>query len=252
MGDDRRDRERERRGQKPGSDYGSIQSMPERPVRVSPPDVGNVERQKPVDAGKKGAKDVTSGPFTLKDLAAILEMLDKHDVTEFRLQRGEERLALRRGKEPRKRAPAVMPQLVTSMQPAAPQAGSAASPSNVVPFVSATDSGMRPAAKDASPSGAMSASASMMAAPSAEITPKKAFKEITSPMVGTFYRRPAVDAEPYVEVGDSVKKGDVLCIVEAMKLMNEIETDTSGKIIEVCLEDGQMVEFGEVLFRIEP
>ena len=77
-------------------------------------------------------------------------------------------------------------------------------------------------------------------------------KEITSPMVGTFYRRPAVDAEFYVDVGDIVKKGDVLCIVEAMKLMNEIETDVAGVVAEVCLEDGQMVEYGEVLFRIEP
>ncbi len=70
-------------------------------------------------------------------------------------------------------------------------------------------------------------------------------------MVGTFYRRPAVDADPYVEVGDVVKKGDVLCIVEAMKLMNEIESDLAGRIVEVCLEDGKMAEYGEVLFRIE-
>jgi acetyl-CoA carboxylase biotin carboxyl carrier protein len=70
-------------------------------------------------------------------------------------------------------------------------------------------------------------------------------------MVGTFYRRPAVDAEAYVNVGDSVKKGDVLCIVEAMKLMNEIESEVSGKIVEICLEDGQMVEYGEVIFKIE-
>ena len=71
-------------------------------------------------------------------------------------------------------------------------------------------------------------------------------------MVGTFYRRPAIDAEPYVEVGDMVKKGDVLCIIEAMKLMNEIESDVSGKVVEILLEDGQMVEYGEVLFRVDP
>ena len=76
--------------------------------------------------------------------------------------------------------------------------------------------------------------------------------EVSSPMVGTFYRKPAVDAEPYVSVGDTVKKGQVLCIVEAMKLMNEIECECSGKVAEICLDDGQMVEFGEVLFRIEP
>jgi acetyl-CoA carboxylase biotin carboxyl carrier protein len=76
--------------------------------------------------------------------------------------------------------------------------------------------------------------------------------EARSPMVGTFYRKPAVDAAPYVEVGDIVKKGDALCIVEAMKLMNEIESEVNGRIVQVCLQDGQMVEYGEVLFRIEP
>ena len=76
--------------------------------------------------------------------------------------------------------------------------------------------------------------------------------EITSPMVGTFYRKPAVDADAYVEVGDVVKKGDVLCIVEAMKLMNEIVSEHSGKISEICLADAKMVEYGEVLFKIEP
>jgi acetyl-CoA carboxylase biotin carboxyl carrier protein len=71
-------------------------------------------------------------------------------------------------------------------------------------------------------------------------------------MVGTFYRRPAVDAEPYVQVGDIVKKGDVLCIVEAMKLMNEIESTVGGRVTEICVEDAELVEYGEVLFRIEP
>ncbi|MCL4142843.1 UNVERIFIED_CONTAM: hypothetical protein GTU68_060574 [Idotea baltica] len=77
------------------------------------------------------------------------------------------------------------------------------------------------------------------------------YSQVSSPMVGTFYRKPAVDADPYVRVGDYVKSGDVLCIVEAMKLMNEIESDISGKVVEVCLEDGQMVEYGETLFKIE-
>lgn len=70
-------------------------------------------------------------------------------------------------------------------------------------------------------------------------------------MVGTFYKRPSPDAKPYVQVGDMVQKGDVLCIVEAMKLMNEIESDVSGRVIEICLDDSQMVEYGEVLFRVE-
>jgi len=73
---------------------------------------------------------------------------------------------------------------------------------------------------------------------------------VTSPMVGIFYAAPAENAEPYVKVGDSVKKGDVLCIIEAMKLMNEITADSDGVISEVCVKNGQVVDFGTVLFRI--
>lgn len=76
-------------------------------------------------------------------------------------------------------------------------------------------------------------------------------KPLTSPMVGTFYSAPSPDAEPFVKVGQTVKEGDVVCIVEAMKLMNEIEAEFSGKITEICVQDGQPVEFGQVLMYIE-
>lgn len=75
---------------------------------------------------------------------------------------------------------------------------------------------------------------------------------ITSPIVGIFHRSPAPEAPPFVEVGSSVKKGQVLCIVEAMKLMNEIESDTDGVISKILVENGQPVEYGEPLFLIEP
>ncbi len=75
--------------------------------------------------------------------------------------------------------------------------------------------------------------------------------EIRSPMVGTFYRTPSPDAEPYVKVGDSIEPGKVLCIVEAMKLMNEIEAEVSGRITEIPTENGQPVEYDQVLFRVE-
>ena len=74
---------------------------------------------------------------------------------------------------------------------------------------------------------------------------------ITSPMVGTFYRAPAPDAEPFVEVGGAVQVGHPLCIIEAMKLMNEIESDVEGSVVEVLVENGQPVEYGQPLFRIE-
>lgn len=76
--------------------------------------------------------------------------------------------------------------------------------------------------------------------------------KVESPIVGTFFRRPAPDAESFVEVGDSVKKGDTLCIIEAMKIMNEIEAPCGGKIEKILLTDGQVVEFGEILFLIDP
>lgn len=77
------------------------------------------------------------------------------------------------------------------------------------------------------------------------------FKVIKSPMVGTFYSKSAPTANPFVKVGDKVKKGQVLCILEAMKLMNEIESEYDGEIVEVCAKDDEMVEFGQVLFKIK-
>ena len=73
---------------------------------------------------------------------------------------------------------------------------------------------------------------------------------VKSPMVGTFYLRPDPNSAPYVEVGKTVKKGDVLCIIEAMKLMNEIESEFDGTIAEILVKDGEMVEYGKPLFRI--
>ena len=75
---------------------------------------------------------------------------------------------------------------------------------------------------------------------------------ITSPIVGTFYRSPSPDADPYVEEGDLIKKGQVLCIVEAMKLMNEIESETDGRIIKILTESTKPVEYGQPLFLIDP
>ena len=78
------------------------------------------------------------------------------------------------------------------------------------------------------------------------------FITVTSPIVGTFYRAPAPEAAAFVEIGSRIKKGQVLCIVEAMKLMNEIESEVEGEVLEVMVANGQPVEFGEVLFKIRP
>ena len=76
-------------------------------------------------------------------------------------------------------------------------------------------------------------------------------KVITSPMVGAFYAAPAPGAKPFVKVGDTVSVGQVVCIVEAMKLMNEIESEVSGRVTQICVEDGQSVEYGQILMYIE-
>jgi len=75
---------------------------------------------------------------------------------------------------------------------------------------------------------------------------------VKSPIVGTFYNAPSDGAEPFVKLGDSVEVGQVLCIIEAMKLMNEIETDMSGEVMRLFVENGQPVEYGEPLFAIRP
>lgn len=103
-------------------------------------------------------------------------------------------------------------------------------------------------------------SAPVQAAPAAQapLAPAQAASEpakkgtpITSPMVGTFYKSPSPDADAFVSVGQSIKTGDVVCIVEAMKMMNEIKSEISGKVVEICVEDGQPVEFGQVLMYVE-
>ena len=106
-----------------------------------------------------------------------------------------------------------------------------------------------PAAPAARPSGAP---APGDGEPRADQTAEERYITITAPMVGTFYRAPAPDAEPFVKVGDLVEVGQTLCIIEAMKLMNEIESEVRGRIVKILAENGQPVEYGHPLFLIEP
>jgi acetyl-CoA carboxylase biotin carboxyl carrier protein len=82
--------------------------------------------------------------------------------------------------------------------------------------------------------------------------PPSTLKAITSPMVGTFYRAPAPDAEPFAENGDVIEVGQTVCIIEAMKLMNEIEAEFKGRVVQILVENAQPVEFGQKLFLVEP
>lgn len=89
-------------------------------------------------------------------------------------------------------------------------------------------------------------------APPAPAVDDKKWVDITSPMVGTFYAAPAPDEDPFTSVGDRISKGDTVCIIEAMKLMNEIEAEITGQIMEIAVQNGEPVEFGQVLMRVNP
>lgn len=83
-------------------------------------------------------------------------------------------------------------------------------------------------------------------------TPDKKWVDVISPMVGTFYRSPAPDEPPFVEVGDTTRKGQTVCIIEAMKLMNELESEISGEIVEILVDNGEPIEYGQTLMRVNP
>src|SRR5512135_1140668 len=157
--------------------------------------------------------------MNLKELKELIEMLKNSDISELEIERSGVKVRLRKGGD-------------VTFHPAMPRMEYP--PAAIV----------APAITEAQP-----------AAPSVEkpAEPVKANQiRVTSPIVGTFYRSSSPDKPPYVEVGDVVKKGQVLCIIEAMKLMNEIESETSGKIVKALVENGQPVEYGQTLFLIEP
>jgi acetyl-CoA carboxylase biotin carboxyl carrier protein len=161
-------------------------------------------------------------------LKAILTALDGTDVTRLTWVSGQETLDLRLGHPPP--SPTVHAVPVAAPLPAPIHAS--------------------PAAPAHAP-GATAAPAAAAAATPKPADDKKTFT-VNSPFVGTFYRSASPDSPSFVDVGQTVKKGQVLCIVEAMKLMNEIEAEQPGRLIEVLVQNGSPVEYGEPLFRLEP
>ena len=104
------------------------------------------------------------------------------------------------------------------------------------------------------PAPSPSPAAAPAPAPEAEATSEdnSKFIEVKSPMIGTFYRRPSPDKDPFKDVGDSIKEGDIVCVIEAMKLFNEIESEVSGKIVKFLVEDNSPVEYDQPLFLVDP
>ena len=195
------------------------------------------------DRKKKGNVEVRVEPesgrttFDVEALRQIVEILEASEVTSLVWRNGREKLYVRRG------------QPVTQVVQQLPVMPVATPGVHVVPAQAHPPAPvLAPAAGELRPRPSAPARAS---ATTTEAGDKKGHL-ITSPFVGTFYRNPSPDQPPYVEVGSLVKKGQVLCIVEAMKLMNEIESEVAGKVSEVLVQNAQPVEFGQALFPIEP
>jgi acetyl-CoA carboxylase biotin carboxyl carrier protein len=161
----------------------------------------------------------------LKEIKAILDLMTRHGLSEFELEKGDVKLRVKRGPGG---------EWVTSATPVAP----VAHPVAVVPS--------HPAAPPVIAAPVASAAAP---APAASGT---ALVQIPSPMVGTFYRAPSPDSPSFVEVGQEVNEETVVCIIEAMKVMNEIKAETRGVIVEVLAENGKPVEFDKPLFSVRP
>jgi len=153
----------------------------------------------------------------IRKVKKLIEMLEESSLAEIEIREGEEAIRISRASS------TGAPHVVQMTAPAAPVA---------------------PAAAPAAPAGA----AAPTAAPAA---PVPAGHAVTSPMVGTFYRASSPEAKAFVEVGSQVSIGDTLCIIEAMKMMNEIEADKAGVVKAILKENGQPVEYGEALFIIE-
>ena len=149
----------------------------------------------------------------LRKLKTLIDLVETSGIAELEIQEGEERVRITRA--PMQGQQTLM--LHTSPQPTAPAPAAPVTP---------------------------------VAAPEAPVAPAEEGHAVKSPMVGTFYRSASPGAAPFVEIGDTVAQGDTLCIVEAMKLMNEIEADAAGTIKAILVENGQPVEFGQPLFVI--
>ena len=161
----------------------------------------------------------------LDEIRQILELMREHELTEFELERENTKLRLRK---------ATAGQWTATM-PAMPQMTFA--PAATAPHMPMTAPVTEP-----------STAGSVLTAANEDVD----LAVIKSPIVGTFYRAPESDSKPFVEVGEEVRKGQVLCIIEAMKLMNEINAECDGEVVRIYVENGQAVQYGERLFAIKP
>lgn len=196
--------------------------------------------------GKKTSVLGQNAKMSLRDIKELIAMLNKNGVSEFDLEQNGMRIRIVTGKT-NSRSPGEGQGVQNNVSNGIPQVISLMTTPTPVPV------SPRQSATVAEDSTKVESDASAPPKPeSSDATVEEKLASIKSPMVGTFYRAPAPDAPSYVEVGDEINEDTVLCIVEAMKLMNEIKAETRGKVAQILVENGQPVEYGQPLFIIEP
>lgn len=184
--------------------------------------------------------------MTFKDIQELLKLINKSNLTEFKMKDGEFELSIRTNKHQK------------TKQQASGAAGAPSAPQTAAPIIQ-----MSPPVQQPYPQAPQQPPAQPAAKPEAEPAKAEApaketkaaesnYLEVRSPIVGTFYRSSSPEKPPYAKVGDTIEVGQVVCIVEAMKLFNEIESEIAGKIVKVMVEDAQPVEYDQVLFLVDP
>ncbi|NOX90801.1 MAG: acetyl-CoA carboxylase biotin carboxyl carrier protein [Calditrichaeota bacterium] len=161
----------------------------------------------------------------LKEVKQLIKIVENSNISEIEIEEEGKKLRITKTFPSKNGETVVFPSFQQTLPAMAPQPAPAAAPQPAAP------------AEDA--------------AAVTETPRKDNIVEVRSPMVGTFYRAPSPDADPYVEIGQTVAVGQTLCIIEAMKLMNEIESEVAGKVVDILVENAQPVEFNQVLFLIE-
>ncbi|TVP82742.1 MAG: acetyl-CoA carboxylase biotin carboxyl carrier protein [Alkalicoccus sp.] len=161
----------------------------------------------------------------IQEIRELIKLVDDSTISEFKYEQNGAKVLLRKNSSSGETAQISQPEKTSSEAPAAP------------PAAPVQQEASKPAVEEQ---------------PQKETSESENLHKIFSPMVGTFYSSPSPDADPYVKKGDKVKNESVVCIVEAMKLMNEIEAEIDGEIVEVLAENGQLVEYGQELFLVKP
>jgi acetyl-CoA carboxylase biotin carboxyl carrier protein len=165
--------------------------------------------------------------MTFEEIKSLIQLINKSDLAEFRFEEGDQKIVIRTSKFNNGK------QQIYHTSAAPAMSAPIAAPLAAAPVAAAQTDAPKVVAKPADTEGGN-------------------YLEIKSPIVGTFYRSAGPDKPTYAKVGDVVKKGSVVCIIEAMKLFNEIESEIAGKIVKVCVEDASPVEFDQVLFLVDP